>query len=348
MDQRLTDSQINRFLNGECSEEEYLEIITLAERSEAYQYLLQQWVDTGTDEYLPEGLRKNMLEVIKQGTHTTSYKRVWIAAASIIVLVFAGSLFFARHRFNQSVEQEQVAIINPTIEQQNRLNFWRNDSVAISEHRLPDGSQVKLYKGASVQFQEGFGTDPGSRQLHLEGKAYFNVQKDLTRPFTVFTGLVSTTALGTSFTIEKTEEEWSIRMHTGKVKLKKEQPSLPGWEDGRLLVAGEVLQYNSQSGLCRLDKEPEKTVRLEKPVTTNKQVDFQLVFNNSTLKNVLDSLSKSYNVRISYSDSLINGRHFTGQVKSTDSLPVLLKLILQLNDLDMDFDKGKGYRIIPK
>src|SRR5690554_1706793 len=85
-----------------------------------------------------------------------------------------------------------------------------------SKLTLTDGTQVILNSGSRLYYEENF--NPTKRELYLEGEAYFDVYRDPERPFIVHTNALSTTALGTSFSIKaKGNDDISIYLLTGKV-----------------------------------------------------------------------------------------------------------------------------------
>ncbi|MEB2786616.1 FecR family protein [Algoriphagus persicinus] len=84
---------------------------------------------------------------------------------------------------------------------------------------LQDGSRVILNSGSSLRYIKNF--EVNQRVLELMGEAYFEVAKDSMRPFTVKTGQITTTALGTSFNISAYDnEEMDISLLTGLVEVR--------------------------------------------------------------------------------------------------------------------------------
>src|ERR1044072_6679606 len=65
--------------------------------------------------------------------------------------------------------------------------------------KLPNGTQVWLSPASTLRYTER--SDNGAMNLQLEGEAFFEVQKDAARSFTVVTGTLCTTVLGTAFGI---------------------------------------------------------------------------------------------------------------------------------------------------
>lgn len=81
---------------------------------------------------------------------------------------------------------------------------------------LSDGSKVILNSGSSIRYVKGFA--PDKREIHLEGEAFFDVYKDVTRPFIVRKSGISITALGTSFNVEGySAAHLNISLVSGKV-----------------------------------------------------------------------------------------------------------------------------------
>jgi hypothetical protein len=86
------------------------------------------------------------------------------------------------------------------------------ESVAMTY--LPDSSRVWVNVGSSVEFERDF----SSRQVLLNGEAYFEVTPDKNRPFTVTTLHSSTTVLGTAFNLKEEEKQVHLSVAEGLVR----------------------------------------------------------------------------------------------------------------------------------
>ena len=82
---------------------------------------------------------------------------------------------------------------------------------------LPDGSTVTLNAGSDLTFREGFGSD--SRDVILNGEAFFNVKPNAELPFRVFSGESVVEVTGTSFSVYQVDGEVHVAVITGKVLL---------------------------------------------------------------------------------------------------------------------------------
>jgi len=88
---------------------------------------------------------------------------------------------------------------------------------------LEDGSSIWLDEGAEITYKNGFGTS--HRALELKGKAFFDVHRIESVPFTITSGKLDVTVLGTKFTVD-TETENAVSVKSGKVAVKAAQKEI--------------------------------------------------------------------------------------------------------------------------
>lgn len=105
---------------------------------------------------------------------------------------------------------------------------------------LPDSSKVWLNAATTLRYSASFKTH---RQLELEGEAFFDVTKDNEHPFAIKTGEITTTVVGTSFSVSAydNDELKTISVVTGKVKVSESEKQLA------LLTPSKSLRYNSRT-----------------------------------------------------------------------------------------------------
>jgi ferric-dicitrate binding protein FerR (iron transport regulator) len=126
------------------------------------------------------------------------------------------------------------------------------------------------------------------REIVLNGEASFEVAKDPARPFTVVTGAIRTTALGTSFKVAANPDGDSVHvaLSSGKVVVCNQ----PEKEviDQLFLDPGEAVTY---VGAGRLQK------------TGIRQYNYRndiLYFKNAGVKEVMDKLEAFYHIQVRY------------------------------------------------
>lgn len=147
--------------------------------------------------------------------------RPWYyAAAAITMLVAAGSWFF-QHYTRSAMPAGNTPIATVDNHNEIRDGFYIVTTVkGKTEHlKLEDGSTVVLNAGSRLRYPVHFGE---GRDLYLEdGEAYFDVAPDPLHHFTVHSGELSTTALGTAFNIRayRNEQKITVALLSGKVKV---------------------------------------------------------------------------------------------------------------------------------
>lgn len=164
----------------------------------------------------------------KVKTKWLTLPQTWIAtAASVIILI--GALFYLKPAANKETEtpvivkkeiekQEEPKVENP-VKTEDR-HIYITSSSKVKTVKLPDNSQVWLNTNSTLRYAPDF---KNNRTLILTGEAYFIVTHDLKHPFTVSTGKVNTTVMGTSFNVKEKDSTVFVTVAHGKVKMTDEQ-----------------------------------------------------------------------------------------------------------------------------
>ena len=134
-----------------------------------------------------------------------SFKRILYAVAVAASVI--GFSFFVYFKINA---KEQV---------KNSLNEVATKRGSKSFIKLPDGTQVWLNADSKLTFKENFGDK--TREVSLNGEAFFDVFHDAQHPFIIHTGKADVKVLGTTFNIknyalDKTMEATLIK---GKIEV---------------------------------------------------------------------------------------------------------------------------------
>jgi len=261
----------------------------------------------------------------------------WLAAASVLLLALAGWLLFPV----PPSQKVTLAAVNKTIQQSPAWKTISNTTSKPLQCLLPDGSVVQLARNAVVQYPPDFGRQ--QRLVHLQGQADFDVAHNKAKPFTVQTKLFATTALGTAFRVIENGSACSVQLFRGKVLVKPVMPALKGWTKDIVLLPGQHMRY--RNGTVTVS---EATATRAQPLAnrhTSKVIEHSgsLVFNNAPLQEVMTILAKQYDTPILYERRSMQGKYFSGEVRSNDSLPALLKIIANMNALQVSNKDGKYF-----
>ncbi|MEZ4804168.1 MAG: FecR family protein [Bacteroidia bacterium] len=125
------------------------------------------------------------------------YRKVWLAAASVIVLI--GISIITYMQFESSQFQEFTVA-----------------SQTMKQIELQDGSSVVL-KNGEFSYPEKFNSDNRTVSLK-QGTAFFKIKRDTTKPFRIHSNHTEITVLGTEFEIQTNPEFTKVSVHSGKVK----------------------------------------------------------------------------------------------------------------------------------
>lgn len=193
---------------------------------------------------------------------------------------------------------------------------------------LADGSKVWLDVGSSLTYPVSFSGN--ERKVSVTGEAYFEIAHDASKPFFVNCREMNVRVLGTHFNVNAFEDESrdiKVTLLEGVVKVNNNNTK-------GLLKPGQQAVVNDQIKI--LDD-----VDLEE-VMGWKNGYFE--FNNSSLQNVLNQLSRWYNVEVVY-EGINKPRQFMGEIQRDLNLSEILK-ILEKNRVDFQID-GRKLIVLP-
>lgn len=181
---------------------------------------------------------------------------------------------------------------------------------------LADGSTITVNASSRLRYPLQFPKD--KRQVYLdEGEAYFKVATDPSRAFSVVSGKLITTALGTSFNIRnyQGEKRITVSLLSGKVKVE----GASGQRDASiLLLPSERLDYD-----CKNIAAQKNSFAKEEEIIGWKQ-GF-LIFKDASFRQVQTEIENRYGVTV-VNESNQQAWEYTGFFKD-ESLQELVETI---------------------
>ncbi|PKV51211.1 FecR family protein [Aquimarina sp. MAR_2010_214] len=177
---------------------------------------------------------------------------------------------------------------------------------------LPDGSTIVLNANSSLTYPNTF-TD-SVRKVTLIGEAFFDIKRDVTKPFIVTTDHINIKVLGTSFNVKSypKDEKIETTLVTGKVEVFQQQKEKP------------IVLEPSQRAVFDKEKSNIKVDRVDSKSIVAWQ-EGKLIFDKTPLKQVVLDLNRKYNVEfVIKSDSLLQYK-YTGEFDN-----LTLKEVLEL------------------
>lgn len=186
---------------------------------------------------------------------------------------------------------------------------------------LPDGSEVKLMPGASVEYTI---EEEGERIVKLEGEAFFKVAKG--ERFVVETTSGNVEVLGTSFTVFAEDDHFAVECVSGKV-------AVGSGESNAQLTAGLAVKKRAGS--------------LSEPYAHNaadgNSGDAERSYTNADLIRVFRHIEQHFNVRVRLQDDL-TGKEFSGSFELTDA-ETALRIVTRAMDLELEKVDAQTYTV---
>jgi ferric-dicitrate binding protein FerR (iron transport regulator) len=318
MNQEEFSFLVTRKLSGEASDEELRQlermIATENEYAARYNYMLQYWNvhENGNNGDVESSLNKLLARMdapVVSITKRKSYR--WIAAASIAaILAGVTAVFF--FKTNNTLTSDNIALVEKT-----------NSKGTKSVLELSDGTKIWLNADSKLQYPDVF--NGKTREVTLNGEAFFDVAKNAAKPFIINLSSGTVKVLGTSFNIRAYDNEnrMETSVATGKVAFipryhnpKKKQDTLFITPDKKLkyIYAAEELVIQPSSALE------------DKAWTEGK-----LIFKSMSWEEIALELERNFGKKIVFVDEEIKQYKLTGSFQD-NSLDEILYYLAKTAD----------------
>lgn len=313
---KLDDEIVNRFLMGECTEDELRDLNHCLEESpETARELF------GHEELYQLGRRREEVEQkrtaiaerrlierlkIEEIKHNKLHRlRAWTryAAAFVGVALLSGLSYVYYQTHAQMDELLAVSTQNE-----------------IKELMLPDGSKVWLNKHTTLKYPKEFGED--GRKVYMDGEAYFEVEKNPHKPFVVQSDAMQVRVLGTVFNFRsgRTEKSAVATLIEGVIEVKGNH------EEGMV-----VLSPKQKAELNRVTR---RLVVKSLDTGIENWHTNEFVFDQADLLTIARTLERSYDVRVILAPNLNGDETYSGTLKRKERVEDVLNLIRNVAPVD--------------
>lgn len=197
---------------------------------------------------------------------------------------------------------------------------------------LPDGTKVLLNQTSILSYSARF----TQRKVSLEGEAFFEVARIPERPFSVSSGKVTTTVLGTAFNIRAYPQEATVEVAVQEGRVQVEVIEESENQTAAQLRPGEAIRYDKQAQVLEPTEVEMENVMVWKSSS--------LSFEDEAFTTIASKLERYFNVEIELAEKKYSNCPFT-----IDKMmrPKLEDIFLILEGLDFEVEEiGPGqYRI---
>lgn len=347
---------IQKFQASDASESEKKELLDALENNDQE---LKTWLETNYNSDLTNKIQvitekrsseifnqiqqlKNIQATIvnKKSANLIPITKSWVmqlAAASIIGIMAICGYFYLSNK--QQINNSPLVSESKMLMQKHINNTKKTITVV-----LQDSSTIIIEPQSAIAYYSPF---IEKRDIRLIGKATFKVAKNAAKPFTVYANGISTTALGTVFSIDAFKNKVAVQLFEGKVVVK--AAGIKTKLNDIYLNPGEQCFVNNQSGTYAVSKfnlnyantnKEAATIKTSKINRYNGNEVSALEFNKAQLKDVFSKIGNKYNTIIKFENANLGIATFTGSFLKTDSLKKVLTIICNTNDLLFKEENG--------
>lgn len=256
----------------------------------------------GPDDERGEIIRQKIYGRIKNKPASLFNFRSFLKVAAVIFIVGFSSLLCYNYRF------EILDRIDPIV--QHKL-VAGGDAIKIL--MLADGSVVWLNTNSSITYPDRFRGK--TRNIKLEGTAYFEVAQNKEKPFMVTSRTLDVQVLGTTFVVSDKDkvDEKVVTVLTGKVRVDAMQKQVA------VLLPDQQVAYDSK-----------KKTSSQRKVKADEAISFirnNIDFRDTPLNQILQALQARFEIQVKYKEEDIRDLHFSGLINKDDTLEDVLDIL---------------------
>lgn len=262
--------------------------------------------DLTEDDYVEmfEGILKNSRErSVNKPKYNNRFLPLVFKTAAAVAIVIASTFVVLEFLPNRTDPMAKSVTLTKRSPMGQKIITW-----------LEDGTKVHLNSGSSIEYTKKF--SDSSRLVHLKGEAYFEVTKDVNRPFIVKTGKVKTTVLGTMFNVRAypDDDKIEVAVAEGKVKVENDKSISSTFE--YTITRNQMASFNIPDQIAvKKDFDPDEILAWTKGI---------IRFKDANINEIISTLERWYGVTFVINSDLNPDKDFSFSYKNK-SLEEILK-----------------------
>lgn len=203
---------------------------------------------------------------------------------------------------------------------------------------LPDGSKAWLTNGSKISYPENFSRK--TRDVKLEGEAFFTVSHDEKNPFIVSLGKHRVKVLGTEFSVIAYPDDniFQVDLVSGKVQLDIADSDNIEHYNSHIIKPFHRVVFDKTSGNLKSNlKIPDSFYKYWQ--------EGMYEFKNESFESLSKKIERIYNVKIIFVDSCINNSAFTGAFHIDSNFYTVIETFRKASKIPFDYrvEKDKIY-----
>lgn len=304
----LSEETLRKYLEGECSEEDFIRInawIKESEENARKLFLMEETYQAGKRNSFLERKQTEQAEARlykRIGEETAARQRTlklrsWMRYAAIIAVVLMTGTGLGYWMYQMPSSQDMLIA---------------NAGDDVRAVVLPDGTKVWLNHSAILTYPRQFADD--ERSVRLEGEAYFEVTKNPQKPFIVKSDAMRVRVLGTTFNFKSSQgcRVAEASLIEGEIEVKGNN------EEGMIVLApGQKAELNKSTGRLQV-----KQVDARMDAVWH---DGLIPFEQANVFAIAKTLERFYGVKIILSPDIQSNKTYSGVIKRKDNIESVLR-----------------------
>lgn len=219
---------------------------------------------------------------------------------------------------------------------------WRSDPIVPSSAvvrlpetaTLPDGSVIELKPGATYRLAF---TDAFRRLELLSGEAHFQVATNPSRPFVVIAGDVEARAVGTAFSVDRSQTQVAVLVTEGRVAVERvtDTPS----STGSPIVTPLATLAPGDRTVVNLAESVAPAVQSLAPTELNDRLSWRvprLEFSGTPLDQAIPLFNEYSRIKVILADSSLGAVRLSGVIRA-DNVETLRELLSEAHGIKAEF-----------
>lgn len=321
-----------RYFHNKCTEAEKLQAQELLQQPAAAIFL-QELAQNEWNEPVAEDGQLQGYERIKTNVHDrinaaqqklrrpaalVRLKRFRVAAGWLVLLMITAALLY-RNISRQHNDRLPVA----------RVERSNQHGVPL-KCVLPDSSIIYLAAGSTMSYPEKF--TGNTREVDMNGQAFFEVKRNAKKPFIIHTGEVETKVLGTSFRVSTLDSGIvEVAVATGKVGVSEQGKNFA------TLTPGNKVNWHRSEQKAVIDK-----------VDITRLLEWkngELFFDQQSMQHIAAELQYRYGIQIQFIDKEVQRRLISATFSANKTASQVMQVLAIAGKFRYQISNKKTYLI---
>ena len=244
---------------------------------------------------------RKYLKDFRKGIHRKKIRGIVIGFSKYAAILVTGILISWAFLHNQQTTEKIVTVYQ-------KLTVPAGQRAMLT---LSDGTTVWVNAKSTLEYPGVFSGK--TREVILNGEAYFNVAPDSKQPFIVNSGDFRTQVVGTQFNMFAYEGFFDVSLIEGQVKIYQSN------------TAGDTIVLNKMQRVFLTEGNLVRTQQIDMDDFLWKEGIYY--FDDIPFPAIVEKLELYYDVRIHVSNKALMTRKFTGKFRQRDGIESVLKII---------------------